>query len=132
MGRCVRRSKRSVRKRGKHAVGAGCANGLHVKAILNDLGMRAKINLRCDAKAARALAETRFVQENTARESKVLVRARPCQGKRSRSVASTNRNDPDGHPDETLDQSQIGIHQGFDGKELRERDDVPSRPWRAR
>ena len=38
-------------------LGAGCADGLYVKAILNDLGMRAKINLRCDAKAARALAQ---------------------------------------------------------------------------
>ena len=31
--------------------------GLYVEAILDDLGMRAKINLRCDAKAARALAQ---------------------------------------------------------------------------
>ena len=30
-------------------------DGLYVKAILDDLGMQAKINLRCDAKAARAL-----------------------------------------------------------------------------
>ena len=40
-----------------YALGAGCADGLYVNAILNDLGMRAKINLQCDAKAARALAQ---------------------------------------------------------------------------
>ena len=39
-----------------HALGARSADGLYVKAILDDLGMRAK-NLRCDAKAARALAQ---------------------------------------------------------------------------
>ena len=53
------------------------------KAILNDLGMRA-IKLRCDAKAASAGAETRFAQENTARESEVFVRARPRKSKRGR------------------------------------------------
>ena len=37
-----------------YALGAGCADGPYVKAILDDLGMQAKINLRCDAKAARA------------------------------------------------------------------------------
>ena len=40
-----------------YALGAGCADGLYVKEILNDLGMRAKINLRCNAKAARALSK---------------------------------------------------------------------------
>ena len=39
-----------------YALGAGCADGLYVKAILNELGMRSKSNLRCDAKAARTLA----------------------------------------------------------------------------
>ena len=33
-----------------YALGAGCADGLHVKAILDDLGMQPKIRLRCDAK----------------------------------------------------------------------------------
>ena len=40
-----------------YALGAGCADGLYVKAILDGLGMQAKINLRCDAKAARAPAQ---------------------------------------------------------------------------
>ena len=40
-----------------YAVGAGCAEELYVKAILDDLGMQARINLRCDAKAASALAQ---------------------------------------------------------------------------
>ena len=40
-----------------YALAAGCADGLCVKAILDDLGMQAKINLRCDAKTARALAQ---------------------------------------------------------------------------
>ena len=54
-----------------HALGAGCTDGLYVKTILNDLGMRAKINLPCDAKAARALAArgsskgTRHVKETS-------------------------------------------------------------------
>ena len=40
-----------------YALGAGRADGLHVKAILDGLGMQAKMNLRCDAKAARAPAQ---------------------------------------------------------------------------
>ena len=32
-----------------YALGAGCADGMYARAILSDLGMRAKINLRCDA-----------------------------------------------------------------------------------
>ena len=36
-----------------------------MKAILNDLGMRAKINLRCDAKAARALAQRQGLSKRT-------------------------------------------------------------------
>ena len=47
------------------ALGAGCTDGLYVKAILNDLGMRAKINLRCDAKAARALAQRQSLSKRT-------------------------------------------------------------------
>ena len=41
-----------------HALGTGRVDALYVKAILDDLGMQAKINLRCDAKAARALAQS--------------------------------------------------------------------------
>ena len=59
------------------------ADGLCVKAIVNDLGMRAKINLQGSSK------RTRHV--------------------RSRSVASTDRNESGGHRDETLAKSQIGI-----------------------
>ena len=48
-----------------HALGAGRADGLYMKAILDDLGMQAKINLRCDAKAARALAQRQGLSERT-------------------------------------------------------------------
>ena len=48
-----------------YALGAGCADGLYVRAILSDLGMRAKINLRCDAKAARALAQRQGLSKRT-------------------------------------------------------------------
>ena len=48
-----------------YALGAGCADGLDVKAILNDLGMQAKINLRCDAKAVRALAHRQGLSKRT-------------------------------------------------------------------
>ena len=53
-----------------HALGAGCADGLYVKAILDDLGMQAKINLRCDAKEARALAQRQALQVTSKGESK--------------------------------------------------------------
>ena len=92
-------------------------------------GNENEISIRCAS--TRRGAETRFVQENTARESEVLVRTRLRHSKRSRRVASTHRNEPGRHRDEALAKSQIGIPQEFDGKELRERDDVPSRPWRA-
>ena len=88
-----------------YALGAGCADGLYGKAMLNDLGMRAKINLRRDAQGSKSVgAETRFVQENTTRESEVLLPARPCYGKRSGSAASTDRNESGRHRDETLAQ----------------------------
>ena len=106
---------------------AGCTDGLHVEAILNNLGMRATINLRCDAKPARALAQTRFAQENTARESEVLVRTRPRKSRRSRSAASTDRNEPGRHRGETLAESQIRIPQ-----ESSENAMTSSRLWRAR
>ena len=48
-----------------YALGAGCADGLYVKAILSDLGMRAKINLRCDDKATRALAQRQGLSKRT-------------------------------------------------------------------
>ena len=48
-----------------YALGAGCADGMYVRVILSDLGMRAKINLRCDAKAARALAQRQGLSKRT-------------------------------------------------------------------
>ena len=48
-----------------YALGAGCADGLYVKAILDNLGMQVKINLRCDAKAARALAQRQGLSKRT-------------------------------------------------------------------
>ena len=69
--------RRAAEKSEFYALGAGHADGLYVRAILNDVGMRAKINLRCDAKSAKSIgAETRFVQENKARECEVPVRTR--------------------------------------------------------
>ena len=50
-----------------HALGAGCADGLYVKPILNDLGTRAKINLRCDAKAGRTFAQRQGLSKRTRR-----------------------------------------------------------------
>ena len=48
-----------------YALGAGCADGMYARAILSDLGMRAKINLKCDAKAARALAQRQGLSKRT-------------------------------------------------------------------
>ena len=48
-----------------HALRAVCADGLYVKAILDGLGMQAKINLRSDAKAARALAQRQGLSKRT-------------------------------------------------------------------
>ena len=49
-----------------YALGAGCADGLYVKAILNDLGIQTKINLRCQGGKSTG-TETRFVQAYTTR-----------------------------------------------------------------
>ena len=77
-----------------YALGAGCADGLYVKAILDDLGMQAKINLRCDANAARALAQRQGLSKRT-RHVKVkylyvqdLVKAREVEV--SRVATETN------------------------------------------
>ena len=77
-----------------YVLGAGCADGLYVKVILDDLGMQAKINLRCDAKAARALAERQGLSKRT-RHVKVkyfyvqdLVKAREVEV--SRVATETN------------------------------------------
>ena len=77
-----------------YALGAGCADGPCVKAILNDLGMRAKVNLKCDAKAARALAQGQGLSKRT-RHVKVkylyvqdLVKAREVEV--SRVATETN------------------------------------------
>ena len=48
-----------------HALGAGCIDGLYVEAFLNDHGMRAKISLRCNAKAPRALAQRQGLSKRT-------------------------------------------------------------------
>ena len=102
-----------------------------MKAILDDLGMQAKINLRCDAKAARAPAQKQGLSERT-RHVKVkhlyvqsLVRAR------SPRLESCDRNELGRHWDETFAESQTGIPKEFDGEELRERDDVPIRQYRT-
>ena len=72
-----------------YALGAGCADGLYVKAIVDDLGMQAKTNLRCNARGSKSTGtETSFVQAYTTCESEVLVRARSRQSERSRSVES--------------------------------------------
>ena len=115
-----------------YALGAGCADGLYVKAILDDLGMQATINLRCDAKAARALARRQsFAQAYTTRQSEALVRARSRQSERDRSVESGDRNEPGRYGYETFAESQTGIPQEFGGEELGERDGVPSRVWKS-
>ena len=110
-----------------YALGAGCADGLHVNSERSRHASQDQSAMRRQG-SKRTGAETRFVQLNTARESEVLVRTRPRQGERRRSVASTDRNESGRHWDETLAKSQIGIPQEFDGKERRERDDVLSRP----
>ena len=77
-----------------YALGAGCADGLYVKAILDDLGMQPKINLRCDAMAARALTQRQGLSKRT-RHVKVkylyvqdLVKAREIEV--SRVATQTN------------------------------------------
>ena len=77
-------------------------------------------------------AETRFVQENTAGPGEVLLRVRSRESDRSRSVASRDGDESGRNRHATLAESQTGLSQEFDGKELRERDGVPRRPWRAR
>ena len=87
-----------------YALGAGCADGLYVKAILDDLGMQAKINLRCDAKAARALAQRQGLSKR-ARHVKVkylYVQERSPQSERDRSVESGDRNEPGRYGYETF------------------------------
>ena len=71
-----------------YALGAGCADGLYVKA------MQVKINLRCDAKAARTLAQRQGLSKRT-RHVKVkylyvqdLVKAREVEV--SRVATDTN------------------------------------------
>ena len=74
---------------------AGCADGLYEKAILNDMGMRAKINLRCDPKAAGALAQGQGCTKQT-RHVKVkyvyvqdLVKAREVEVLRRKRIWQT-------------------------------------------
>ena len=89
-----------------YALGAGCADGLYVKAMLNDLGMQAKTNLRCDAKAARALAQRQGLSKRT-RHVKVKYLYESC-----------DRNELGRHGDKTYAESQTGIPQEFDEKQL--------------
>ena len=100
------------------SLGAGCADGLYVKAMLDDLGMRAKINLRCDAKAARALAQRQGLSKRTQHVTVKYEYVR--QSERSRSVESCKQKRPSA-------ESQTGIPQEFDGKEFIESDNVPFR-----
>ena len=67
-----------------------------------------------------------------AREGEVSVRARSRESERSRSVVSSDGDEPGRRWHEILAESQTEVPQEFDGEELRERDDVPSRPWRSR
>ena len=53
-----------------YVLGAGCADVLYVKAILSELGVPAKVNLRCDAKATRAVAQRQGLSK-TPRHMKV-------------------------------------------------------------
>ena len=93
MHSCRTRTLRTAEK-ASSTLGAGCADGFYVKAILGDLGMRAKINLRYDAKAARALAQRQGLSKRT-RHAKVkylyvqdLVKAREVEV--SRVATETN------------------------------------------
>ena len=111
-----------------YALGAGCADGLYVRAILSDLGMRSKINLRCDAKAARALAQRQGLSKRT-RHMKVkclyvqdLVKAKEVEVSRVPTEANLADFETKHFPSHRLE---------LDGEELSERDDVPSRLWRT-
>ena len=123
---CRTRTPQSSGESEFRALGAGCADGLYVKAILDDLDSQ-------DQSAMRRLGskstgtETKFVQAYTTRESEVPVRARSRQSERSRSVERCDRSELGRHWDETFAESQIRIPQDFDVIELRERDDVPNR-----
>ena len=97
-----------------YALGARSADGLHVKAILDDLGTRTKSNLRFDAKAARALAKRQGVSKRT-RHAKVkylyvqdLVKAREVEVSESCDRYELGR-----HWDETFAESQTGMCQEF-------------------
>ena len=72
-----------------YALGAGCADGLYVKAILNDLGLRPKINLRCDAKAARALAQRQGLSKRTCKISSKREKSK-CRELRQKRIWQTS------------------------------------------
>ena len=93
--------------------------------------MRANINLRRDAKAARALAQRQGLSKRTRQVKVKYLHVQDLVKARSRSVESGDRNELGRHWDETLAGSQNGIPQEFDGKELREHDDVPIRHRRT-
>ena len=96
----------------------------HVKAILDDLGMQANLNLRCDAKAARALAQRQGMSKRT-RHVKVkylyvqnLVKAREVEVSADMGT-------------KYVPSHRLEFPQELDGKELRERDDVPIGQYRT-
>ena len=79
------------------AAGHAHASSTYVRAILDDPGMQAKINLRCDAKAAKTLAQRQGLSKRT-RHVKVkylyvqdLVKAREVEV--SRVATETNLED---------------------------------------
>ena len=115
-----------------YALGAGCADGMYVRAILSDLGMRAKINLRCDAKAARALAQRQGLSKRTRHvKVKYLYVQDLVKAKEGRSVASIDRDESGRRWNKTFAEPETGIPQELDGEKIRERDDFPSRLWRT-
>ena len=91
--------------------------------IARDLGMRAKLNLRMWRQGSEGIGGKDKVKH--------LLRARSRDSERSRSVASSDGDEPGRHSHETLAESQTGSPQEVHGKELRERNDVPSRHRRA-
>ena len=85
-----------------YALGAGCADGLYVKAISERSRHASQHQPEVRCQGSKSIGtETRFVQEDTTRESEVLVRSRPCESERGRSVASTDRERPGRRWDET-------------------------------
>ena len=94
-----------------YALGAECAEGLYVKAILKRSRQASQDQSSMRRQGSQSTgAETRFVQAYATRESEVLVRATSRQSERSRSGRGfATENEVGGHRDEPLAKSQIGI-----------------------